>query len=95
VLLGCSLLGDVGEHGGALGRFEVLGASLLKQRLRLRPACTLAWLSSTRPIFDLLLHRMLGLEGSQLLRGGRHDLVRRRDIFLSSGRVLVSCTVET
>jgi hypothetical protein len=49
VLLGCNLLGDVGEHGGALGRLEVLGASLLKQRLRLRPAHALAQLSSTRP----------------------------------------------
>jgi hypothetical protein len=49
ILLGCSLLGDVGEHGGALGRLEVLGASLLKQRLRLRPTHTLAQLLSTRP----------------------------------------------
>jgi hypothetical protein len=43
VLLGCNLLGDVGEHGGALGRLEVLGASLLKQRLGLRPAYSLDW----------------------------------------------------
>jgi hypothetical protein len=49
VLLGCSLLGYVGEHGSALGRLKVLGASLLKQRLRLRPAHTLAQLSSMRP----------------------------------------------
>jgi hypothetical protein len=37
------VLGDVGEHGGALGRFEVLGARLLEQSLWLRPANMLAY----------------------------------------------------
>jgi hypothetical protein len=35
LLLGSRLLGNVREHGCALGRLEVLGARLLKQSLRL------------------------------------------------------------
>lgn len=68
-LLGCSLLGHVGEHGSTLGRLKVPGARLLKQSLGLRAAHLLArrkfgrWRNS-------LLHGALGLEGCQLLRGG-------------------------
>lgn len=41
-LLGCSLLGNVGEHGSALGRLKVPRARLLKQSLWLRAAQLLA-----------------------------------------------------
>jgi len=42
LILGHSLLGDIGEHGGALCGLEVLGARLLKQSLWLRSAHSLA-----------------------------------------------------
>jgi hypothetical protein len=46
-------------------------------------------------ILHLLLHGVLGLESLKLLRSGRHDLIRRRDILLRSTFLLESAHKST
>jgi hypothetical protein len=63
-------LGQVGEHGGALGRLVLLGARLLKQGLRPRAAPVSHVRLFHKHRGGLLLHGVLGLEGGELLRRG-------------------------
>lgn len=81
------LLGYIGEHGGALCGLEVLGARLLKQSLWPGAVYVLVSSSYFGCDGDALLHSMLGFEGLQLVGGGRHDLVRGRDVLLLPARV--------